>query len=99
ATEAWQIVACNIWGFGLGSGGGWRYGAIRPRYGAGPKTAVCGGLVAWTLAYFLGMAPAMITHVLPRRLMAIAIAVGLVEIVLGTVAGAYFYREESAKAG
>lgn len=36
------------------------YAAIRPRFGAGPKTAVCAGLGVWALAYLvptIGMVP------------------------------------------
>jgi hypothetical protein len=29
----------------------WLYAAIRPRFGPGPKTAICAGLVVWGLSY------------------------------------------------
>lgn len=96
AFDATQIVAFNLWGFAAGILAVWLYASIRPRYGAGPKTAVCAGLAVWALAYLLGMGGDMITHVMPRRLMAIAIAVGLVEVIVATLAGAYFYREEES---
>ena len=38
-----QIVALNLWGFLTGIAMIWLYAAIRPRYGAGPKTAACAG--------------------------------------------------------
>jgi hypothetical protein len=28
----------------------WTYAAIRPRYGAGPKTALCAGLAVWAMS-------------------------------------------------
>ena len=45
------------------------YAAIRPRFGAGPKTAVCAGLGVWLLAYLvptIGMVP---LGLLPNRLL------------------------------
>src|SRR5467141_1316418 len=47
------IVIFNIWGFLLGIASVWLYAAIRPRYGAGPKTAIRAGLVTWAVAVFL----------------------------------------------
>ena len=35
-------------------------------------------------------------HLFPRHIMAIGLAVGLVEVLVGTVAGAWLYREEPA---
>ncbi len=29
----------------------WLYAAIRPRFGPGPKTAICAGLTVWALSY------------------------------------------------
>ena len=88
-----QMVAFNIWGLAMGVLALWLYAAIRPRFGAGPKTAICAGAAVWALGYLMGSAGDFITHVLPRRLLAISIAVGLVEIIVATLAGAYFYRE------
>ena len=42
-----QIVGFNILGFCYGIAVVWLYAAIRPRYGAGPKTAVTAGLALW----------------------------------------------------
>ena len=39
--------------FLIGLFAGWLYAAIRPRYGAGPKTALCAGLFVWFLGYLL----------------------------------------------
>lgn len=98
AVSGAQMSEYIILGFIFGIAALWMYAAIRPRYGAGPKTAVCAGLAVWALGYLLGSANAMISHVLPRRLMAISILVGLAEMVVGTLAGAYFYREDQAAA-
>jgi|SRR5438094_6880745 len=34
-------------------------------------------------------------HLFPRRLMAVGLAVGLVEVIVGTLAGAWLYREQT----
>jgi hypothetical protein len=47
------IAIFNIWRFLLGVAAVWLYAAIRPRYGAGPNTAIRAGLVTWAVAVFL----------------------------------------------
>jgi hypothetical protein len=44
---AWSFV---LWGFLVGIFAVWLYAAIRPRYGDGPKTALCAGAVVWVWA-------------------------------------------------
>ena len=90
-----QIAVFNAWGFLVGIFTVWLYAAIRPRYGAGPKTALCAGAAVWGLGYLLaGVAP-MVLHILPRRLMAIGIAAGLVEMLVAALLGAWLYKEEA----
>lgn len=90
-----QIAAFNVWGFLVGIFTVWLYAAIRPRYGAGPKAAVCAGAAVWALGYLLaGVAP-MVLHILPRRLMAIGIGAGLIEVIVAALVGAWLYKEES----
>jgi uncharacterized membrane protein len=90
-----QMVAFNIVGFLIGIFTIWLYSAIRPRYGPGPKTAICAGAAVWVLGYLLASIAPMVLHILPRRLMAIAILVGLVEVVVGAVVGAWLYTEKA----
>jgi hypothetical protein len=35
-------------------------------------------------------------HIFPRHIMAVGLGVGLVEVLVGTVAGAWLYRETTA---
>ena len=81
----------------LGIGAVWIYAAIRPRYGAGPSTAVRAGLTAWALAVFLANLSYYPLGVFPERLLVITTIVALFEIVIGTVAGAWLYTEEAGK--
>ena len=83
------------WGFLVGIFAIWLYAAIRPRYGAGPKTAACAGAAVWGLGYLLAAVTPLALHLFARRLMAIGLAVGLVEVIIGTIAGAWLYREET----
>lgn len=70
------------------------YAAIRPRFGAGAKTAVCAGLLVWALAYLYPAIGAVPTDIFPTSLLAIGTLWGLFEIPIATVAGAWLYREE-----
>jgi MFS family permease len=90
-----QIAAFNVSGFLMGIFTVWLYAAIRPRYGTGPKAAACAGAAVWALGYLLaGVAP-MVLHILPRRLMAIGIAAGLIEVIVAALVGAWLYKEEA----
>ena len=69
------------------------YAAIRPRFGAGPGTAVKAGIFVWVLIgllHAIGEAP---MGLLPQRLYLLGTLVALVQFPLAAVAGAKFYRE------
>ena len=83
-----------LWGFLIGLYSLWLYTTIRPHFGAGPKTAVIAGIAVWIPSSLLAMAGPAALHLFRYRLIAAGIAVGLVEIVIGTVVGAWFYKEE-----
>jgi len=91
----WQLPALIAMTFALGIASVWLYAAIRPRYGAGPWTAVCAGLAVWFFAHawsgvYLG---AGFAGLITPRLAFLPIAWGLVEAPLGTLVGAWLYRE------
>jgi len=92
------IVIFNIWGFLLGIAAVWLYAAIRPRYGAGPKTAIRAGLITWAVAVFLANLGNYPLGLFPTRLLVISSIVALVEIVVATLVGAWLYREEEVVA-
>jgi hypothetical protein len=87
------IVAFNVWGFLTGIGALWLYAAIRPRFGAGPATAIKAALAMWFTNYFLGSIAAIATDVFPMKLVAIGLVVGIVEVIAATLAGARIYTE------
>jgi hypothetical protein len=91
---AGAIVIFNIWGFLLGIAAVWLYAAIRPRYGAGPTTAIRAGLVTWAVAVFLANLGNYPLGLFPARLLVTSSIVALVEIVVATLVGAWLYKEE-----
>jgi len=90
-----QIVALNLWGFLTGIAMIWLYAAIRPRYGAGPKTAACAGAAMWFMNYALGGVFPVITHMFPLGLSAITLLIGLAEAIVAGLAGAWLYKEQN----
>src|ERR1043166_900598 len=69
------------------------YAAIRPRFGAGPKTAIIAALFAWFGVYVYQNVIALGLGMVPIKLVGIALAWGLVEYILGALAGAALYKE------
>lgn len=69
------------------------YAAIRTRFGPGPKTAIIAALFAWFGVYLYQNVIAFGLGILPPRLVVIALAWGLVEYILATLAGAALYKE------
>lgn len=97
AFSSTAIMWFIIFGFVLGLLTVWLYSAIRPRYGAGPKTAVIAGLAVWAFAYFYPTIGMMQMNLFPSRLLVIGLAWGLVEMIVASLAGGFLYREaESA---
>lgn len=70
------------------------YAGIRPRFGAGPKTAVIAGLAVWVIGILIPNLSFMwVGGLYSHRLTAYTTAGGLVEIVAGALAGAAVYKE------
>jgi hypothetical protein len=72
----------------------WLYAAIRPRFGAGPGTAICAGLVVWALSY---LNTAITMGVLGINSMGIVLLVVVwtaIEMIIAAAVGGYLYREE-----
>jgi hypothetical protein len=71
----------------------WLYAAMRPRFGAGPGTAVKAGLAAWFLGSLLPTLFMWPMALMPQNLTIIMTIVPLVEWPLAVVVGAKFYME------
>jgi hypothetical protein len=81
--------------FLLGITGIWLYAAIRPRFGAGPRTALLAGIAVWILAHlwsgvYLGEGYA---GIITARLAWLPVGWGLAEAIFAILAGAWLYRE------
>lgn len=89
------IIVAVVMTFALGILIVWLYAMIRPRYGPGPKTAVCAALIVWFVGcVYCGILYALILGV-PMNLFVIGLAWCLVEYILGAIAGAWLYREDA----
>ena len=88
-----MIVWFVVFGFGLGVMLVWVYAAIRPRFGAGIKTAVCASTLVWGLAYLYPNLFFIIIDLFPRGMMIRATIWGLVEVSIAGIAGAWVYKE------
>jgi hypothetical protein len=71
----------------------WIYAAIRPRLGAGAKTAIIAGIVAWLLAI-----PAPLIGLLPMKFfdgsfVAMWAVYGIVPMIVGALLGCWVYKE------
>jgi hypothetical protein len=90
-----------IWFNLLGLVGGialiWVYAAIRPRFGAGVKTAVIAGLTVWVVGSLVPNLSFMCAAGLFSHHLTVLTTLGnLVEIVVGAIAGAALYKESAS---
>jgi uncharacterized membrane protein len=75
----------------------WLYAAIRPRFGAGVRTAVLTGVWVWLFFTLIQWAPTAM-GLWPMSAFWAMAAWGLVQTVVAVVAGAWVYREEGSTA-
>lgn len=85
-----------LWGFLIGIYALWLYATIRPRFGAGPRTALIAGIAVWVPGSLLAMVAPTVLHLFRYRLIAISVVLALFEIAVGTVIGAWLYKERAA---
>ncbi len=87
---AWLVVLTFVMGIAIV----WIYATMRPRFGAGPKTAVIAGLTVWALIWVLSSASAMVMDMYPVSIFLITAAWGLFEVVIASLVGAWPYKED-----
>ena len=68
------------------------YAPMRPRFGAGAKTAVIAGLGVWFVTMMAAFAD-VVLGITPANLLVIGGAWSLVETIVAAVAGAWVYKE------
>jgi len=69
------------------------YALVRPRLGAGPKSAIVAGLIGWFFVYFYAGILNGLLFGVSTKLMVVGIFWGLGEYVLAAIAGAALYKE------
>ena len=74
----------------------WLYARLRPRYGAGPRTALRAGLAVWVVFWVIPLTNMAPMDLFPNGLLAMAIGLGLVDVNLAVLLGAWLYRERTS---
>ncbi len=69
------------------------YAASRPRFGPGPKTATIIAVAFWLGAVFVSLMGYKMLGLFPTQMLATWGLVGLVEMILASILGAWIYRE------
>jgi hypothetical protein len=69
------------------------YAAIRPRFGAGVKTAIIAGLFAWFAVFFYSGIVNSVFAGFAGGTIAMLVLWGLVEYILAAIVGAWLYKE------
>ena|SRR5205807_4456506 len=69
------------------------YAAIRPRFGAGPKTAIIAALFAWFGVALFNNVIAAGLGIMPPNVLALLLGWELIEFLLATLVGAALYKE------
>lgn len=89
AVVVWIIVSLIT-----GLTGVWIYAGIRPRYGAGAKTALIAGLMVWLVGALVGALAEYALGNAPHSTVVVGAIGYLIADLIAIVAGAYFYQEE-----
>lgn len=69
------------------------YAGVRPRFGAGPRTAVIVAVVLWLGSYVVSLIGYHVINLFPPRMLLHWGLIGLFEMVLASIVGAWIYRE------
>ncbi|MBP1624147.1 MAG: hypothetical protein H6Q07_2167 [Acidobacteria bacterium] len=95
SVTSWGYVLAIVFSLVTGILAVWLYAAIRPRYGAGPKTAVTAGGIFWIIGTLFPAISFGSMGLFPSRLLVIDTLTSLVTLVVATLAGAWVYKEEA----
>ena len=76
-----------------GFGGVWIYVAIRPRFGAGPRTALRAGIMLWIVSKLAVALDILALGVLPHKIIHGQLIGSLIGILLAVLFGAWLYKE------
>jgi hypothetical protein len=91
-----QPIPMALWtlmSFIYGLAGVWLYASIRPRFGAGPKTALMSGLMLWTVSKLATALDLIALGILPGKIIAGELLGSLVATLAAILVGGWLYRE------
>lgn len=74
----------------------WLYAAIRPRYGPGPRAAICAALFVWVLLFAFWYLYNIAWEIFPQDMVTTSTVWGFFELPIATLVGAWLYREGPA---
>lgn len=94
-----QIAAFVVLTIALGVLTVWLYAAIRPRLGAGPKTAITAGIFMWACVYLNVLITMGVLGFHSMEFVVLSIVWTLIEMILASSVGGYLYTEASVDTG
>jgi hypothetical protein len=89
-------TSMSLWGLmslTYGLVGVWTYAAMRPRFGAGPKTALLAGVSLWIVSKLAVAFDLSALGIVPVEIVVGQSIGGLIAVVLGVLLGSWNYRE------
>jgi hypothetical protein len=89
------LVGYIVLGFVLGFALAWLYAAVRPRLGAGPRTAVIAGLFVWVAASLVPVVGWFLMGMADTGMLFVMLGYTLVEFVAGGLVAGAIYREHA----
>jgi hypothetical protein len=89
-----MLIGFDLLGIVVGIVTIWIYAAVRPRLGPGLGTAIRVGVVVWIISVLVPNASFMyVAKLFPKGVTLYTTLGGLVEVVVGTIVGAWLYKE------
>ena len=92
-SQAGMTVVWIILSLVNGLTGVWIYAGIRPRYGAGAKTALVAGFMLWLAGGLTAALAQCALGNVPHNVVVVGAIGGLIADLIAIVAGAYLYKE------
>jgi hypothetical protein len=74
------------------------YVGLRPRFGAGPHTALLAGLMLWAVAFLTPALGQYATGIYSTKIIVVGCIGFLIAALVAVIAGAFFYREHDTAA-
>jgi hypothetical protein len=88
-----SMLLWTLMSFIYGLSGVWLYAGIRPRFGAGPRTALASGLMLWTVSKFATALDLLALGIMPGRIIGGELLGSLVATLAAVLVGAWLYKE------